>query len=375
MMVLLPWICWTLGYVYRYSKAQWLRPLIVFFIFPLILISCFELFLRGNSLTNDQLDFTRYVNRRYSTLEKYTGLFGSPDDGCLVARDVEYPFVKPPGRYRIVTLGSSSTWGSGAGDSVEGSYPFNLESALRERGFDIEVVNAGVCGASLYMLYVYFDEVLSFLEPDLLILYFGENRDKKNLETFYKGLQSKVKTSPYLDSTIKLAASEYIRYDSRRMVEVFSRLSSLRAFQAGVRLGGWINRPAGPSQVRDAYMHYGCGEFVAGTPPRIVHSAIEKGTKLLLVPEISFDAAASGQQSHEYFDSFSSLADDFSEEGVYFLNLLEYFGSIYQLEASQSGISPIYRDKVHMSAFGYRLLAEQIALFLIEKKILPDPQP
>ena len=217
--------------------------------------------------------------------------------------------------------------------------------------------------------------MLAFLDPDLLILYFGENRDKESLETFYKELKSKVKAAPYIDSTIELAASDYIRYDSRRLVESFSRLSSFRALQAGVRLGGWIKRAARPGPVHDTYMHDGCGEFVPGTPPLIVQSAIEKGAKVLLVPEISLDAAGSGQKSHEYFDSFSRLADDFSEEGVYYLDLLEYFGSIYRLEAIQSGISPIYRDKLHMSELGYRLLAEQIALFLIEKKILPDPQP
>lgn len=374
-LIMLPWSLWTTGYIVRHSKKKSLSAVFAICAFPLLLPGGFELLLRSNLLTNTSLDFRQGALTRFSDLEKYTGLFGSPGDETIIIRDTGYAVTKPPGRYRIVALGSSSTWGSGAGALPCGAYPFKLESSLCSRGLDVEVINAGICGASLYMLQVYFDEVLSLFRPNLLILYFGENRDKRGLDIFYNDLKTKVAAAPYIDSTVKLAAAEQTGVDSWWMVGVVIRLSGLRSFTAAVKLGELLRNTGMKEPVVKKYVLEGCGEFIAETPERIVRRSLRNGTEVLLAPEISFDAMVSRHETHEYYESFSRLAANFSQEGVYFLNLLDYFSGVYENGSVRSGASAMYADKIHMTESGYELLAEQIARFLIERDILPEPEP
>lgn len=82
---------------------------------------------------------------------------------------------KPPGRVRIVVVGGSAAFGSGA-SSDAATFPARLEAALRARsGRDLEVVNAGapayVSGQELARLVF----ELVDLEPDIVIVYDGFN--------------------------------------------------------------------------------------------------------------------------------------------------------------------------------------------------------
>src|SRR5262249_54590414 len=82
---------------------------------------------------------------------------------------------KPVGRRRIVVLGGSAVFGTGA-SSDEATFPARLQAALRARsGREVEVVNGGapayVSGQELARL-IY--EVVD-LEPDVVIVYDGFN--------------------------------------------------------------------------------------------------------------------------------------------------------------------------------------------------------
>lgn len=85
------------------------------------------------------------------------------------------PVPKPPGEFRIVCLGGSTTY-SNYVDAPEEAYPAQLEAELRRRTqADIRVVNAGASGwASLESLINFETRVLE-LEPDLVIDYDGIN--------------------------------------------------------------------------------------------------------------------------------------------------------------------------------------------------------
>src|SRR5262245_60130224 len=78
---------------------------------------------------------------------------GSRDDGRLERRDDPAASAPVPFRAdrraagprpRIVFLGDSLT--AGLGLAVDEAYPSVLARRLRERGFDYEIVNAGVSG-------------------------------------------------------------------------------------------------------------------------------------------------------------------------------------------------------------------------------------
>jgi lysophospholipase L1-like esterase len=73
--------------------------------------------------------------------------------------------------FRILTIGDSCTFGS---LFDEYSYPRQLERELRRRGFDAEVINAGVEGYTVRNVLMRLDEYKK-LRPDLVTIYLGWN--------------------------------------------------------------------------------------------------------------------------------------------------------------------------------------------------------
>jgi lysophospholipase L1-like esterase len=93
----------------------------------------------------------------------------------LGLRGREIPLQKPAGEYRVVALGGSTTYGIYNDDRH--TYPLAMETALRrDLGTDrVQVINAGLVGAtSADNLHRMLTEILP-LEPDLLVIYFGFN--------------------------------------------------------------------------------------------------------------------------------------------------------------------------------------------------------
>jgi len=89
---------------------------------------------------------------------------------------------KPEGTYRIMTIGSSTTYGFGINASQ--AYPTILEEELQEEyGYtNVEVINAGVIGYTSYETLADFQFRLLEYSPDLII-YYGAKGD---LETRYE---------------------------------------------------------------------------------------------------------------------------------------------------------------------------------------------
>ncbi|HET6201232.1 MAG TPA: SGNH/GDSL hydrolase family protein [Planctomycetota bacterium] len=90
-------------------------------------------------------------------------------------RGDEVASPKPPGRFRVVCLGASTTFG---GENPDGkTYPDVLGRLLREArpGVDLETVNAGVPGYTSIETLIDFALRGQALEPDLVVLYHGVN--------------------------------------------------------------------------------------------------------------------------------------------------------------------------------------------------------
>jgi lysophospholipase L1-like esterase len=92
-------------------------------------------------------------------------------------RGRHFALPKPAGTLRVVCLGTSSTWGHGIEESSGLDYPSVLGGLLRQRlpGVPIEVVNAGVSGASTPRLLLFLREALLDLEPDLVVFSLSYN--------------------------------------------------------------------------------------------------------------------------------------------------------------------------------------------------------
>ncbi|HET9481218.1 MAG TPA: GDSL-type esterase/lipase family protein [Candidatus Polarisedimenticolia bacterium] len=87
----------------------------------------------------------------------------------------EVPYEKPPGTFRVVAMGDSSTFGWGV--ETEQSYPRVLETELRRRlpGRRIEVINLGVCGYTSLQGRVLLEREGLRYQPDIVTISYGSN--------------------------------------------------------------------------------------------------------------------------------------------------------------------------------------------------------
>jgi len=93
---------------------------------------------------------------------------------ALGLRGDEVEISKPPGRFRIVVMGDSITFGNGVRDDE--TYSVQLGRKLHEAGFrGAEVINAGIPGYDTWQEALLLEEVVLSLSPDLILLAFYEN--------------------------------------------------------------------------------------------------------------------------------------------------------------------------------------------------------
>jgi lysophospholipase L1-like esterase len=127
--------------------------------------------------------FTVEIHRALELYRRHPFLNASPREGARVVafgkqasfnslgyRSPERPRSKPPGVVRIVCSGGSTTFDLLALDDA-GTWPWRVETALRRRGLDVEVFNAGFPG------WTSLENLISLairdvdLAPDVVILY------------------------------------------------------------------------------------------------------------------------------------------------------------------------------------------------------------
>jgi lysophospholipase L1-like esterase len=95
--------------------------------------------------------------------------------------DRDYAYMKPAGVKRIVSLGDSFTVGYEV--QVEECFSSVLERELKEFGYNVEVLNAGVSGFSNAEEVLYFERELIKYDPDLVLLSFFVNDLTDNVRT------------------------------------------------------------------------------------------------------------------------------------------------------------------------------------------------
>jgi acyl-CoA thioesterase-1 len=101
---------------------------------------------------------------------------------CGQKPDAEAERRERPARmdtYTLVAMGDSLT--EGLGVLPDASYPARLEVALRERGWPVTVINAGVSGETSAGALSRADWIIHRLKPDLVILVTGANDGLRRL--------------------------------------------------------------------------------------------------------------------------------------------------------------------------------------------------
>ena len=216
------------------------------------------------------------------------------------------------------------------------------------------------------MLEVLFREVFLSMDPDLLIRYFGTNRDTMESRIWYDSLQREMEASPFIQSSDELWAAMWLRWNPPWMIRGFLGLARLRSFMAVLlaadRLRGWTPNQ-GALNLHYTNLTTNCS--MTQSPDDLVKLCVEQGIKVLLIPEVHIRDIRNGRgNDHEYYDIFSGLAEIWAGEGVFFLDVLDAFWLV---------VADSYLvDHVHMNDQGYEYLAEQVAAYFMESEDLME---
>lgn len=277
-------------------------------------------------------------------------------------RGPEVPQQRQPGTARILCLGDSTTFGMGV--EYEQTYTVRLAEALTRRGVPVEVINAGMPGATLWKQVVMYDAHLWRWQPDLLVLYtnYGYRED-------YLALRRRMESRPAL-WTVRSA---------------LARLHSYR----------WLrNRYFPPVHDESDENQYGPIRFIAQDPDaeltrQVRHYTVRdletlrdrcaaQGAKLLVLPLLAREpleyAKAQGWSpgSREFAQwqrghNGATLVGDVAR-GLE-LDVLDPADAFL---ASYHAVGvPLFWDLVHFNAAGHALMADVLTDEICRRTLLP----
>ena len=345
---LIPAILMIVLYSGTIRKPAWLS-IARRFVAIILLLICVESTIRS-TIFKPLLDFEWRLDNTFWDLRKYTNLIVDHSKYDIFTDSVKFKFQKnkPPGAYRIICLGSSSTAGSNLKNPWHNSYPSNLKLILeRCHPGPVEVINTGVRGSSLTQLRLYFEEILAGLDPNLLIFYFGSNGDRPSDLIYFRRIQSLLNENPNILNSKELEAALSLRWPHPALIKSYLCLTRSKAFM-GIKL--LTDAIRAQSRERTTPIEEG---FLVESAEPLVSAALRGGADVLLIPEIN-----STGSHYSYYSTFEELARLYDDKRVHLLKIEDF------------DVSSLMDNPVHMTVKGYSELARIISDYLIDAELV-----
>jgi len=262
---------------------------------------------------------------------------------ALGYRDRDHDLAKPPGVFRIVVLGDSI----GAGLYVperEEIFPALLETLLREKGVDAEVINLSVPGYNTQQEVAALEERGLSYHPDLVLLAYCLNDRALN----EGGIMAMLVDRARHPRTVPLsrAGSRWLLHSALYRYARFRLLPSARmAISSDLRRDlGALEQDTTEESLR-----------------RLGRLAAENGVRTLVAifPELT------DLGDYRYYGEHRRIAEISSESGLETVDLLETFKYCEAMADGEIGY-----DRYHPTPAGHRCAAEALAA-VIEDRDLP----
>jgi hypothetical protein len=289
---------------------------------------------------------------------------------------------------RIVALGNSFTFGSGAND-VD-SYPFQLQSILQERsrrdGWNrtIEVINAGIAGSVAAEQALWYENWVRSFHPDVVILSVGCAVDHP---TGFFQIDDNGRVAPRFEGELRAAGSDALAV--RKLVhrvpgftflaehsELFNlfRLAEGEAIRrkrdSALGANSSVSDPTSPANdVVAKELRFETGE-VKWLKQRVDQSGAGFAVVVLPCRENVYPSQSrfASRIRREYPLVVKAVHDLSMAEGIPFTEL----SSIFIEQANEE--QPLYYDgkfETHPTPAGYRVIANAVAEFLVERGVVP----
>lgn len=298
--------------------------------------------------------------------------------------DRDFPYEKPRGVRRIVSLGDSFT----AGYEVDGDETFSsvLEQTLRGAGHRVEVLNAGVSGYSNAEALVYLERELLRYEPDVVLLSFFANdlvdntrsglfalRDGELVQVADRyvpagGLGDFLNTNPIFNwlsgySNAFVFAKEQLTHIVKRQIVARNR-ANVEAADAGDASEG---DGASPEEAEDRSSASSQPDperaLAVAILDRLYEVCRERGIPLIIqsIPILG------GEENTKLIETFPLDAFDRDREGLFFVDMV---GPL----SERMGREKLYnaRSHWHWTPVSHRVSGERIARLVLEEGLLSD---
>lgn len=258
-------------------------------------------------------------------------------------RGAEFASAKPTGIYRVLCLGDSCTFGSGAADAD--TYPAQLEAALEslKPELDVEVINSGVPGFSSYQGLAFLESEGLELAPDAVTIAFGYNDSSPAKSGSKRAFREGLALSDQEFATARKSPSPW------GIVRLYQRLQAAPSEAQGSATEG----------AKDAKPRVNLDEFRANHE-RVLALCRARGIPLILMvwplrAQASKPAPGDSQSKLQLLPEYQALLRTWKDQdGVQVLDLI----------SPLDGKSEHFVDQVHMNAEGYGLVAEHLAAAL-----------
>jgi len=287
-------------------------------------------------------------------LDLHTNFFGNFDRATsLLIENQTWSFDKPPGIKRLLCLGTSQAL---AGAPTDGLWCHRLGDALQRHNPSVtwQVINTGLWGGDDLMQWIYYDQLLRRLQPDiLLVTWSGLMVPPYGSRTAYPRIRQIIAQCGNGDwrlkqSSVRLGAANPVR---RWLKAHYYDLNSVKNIRDKVGLGRMVNPRLLPPPDRDF-------DAVPDPKPKeIIRYFLEDRKQndytLFFIPEIN----RGGDLSEPlYYEMIRGIAPD---------HLLDVRPAFAGIEDFQT----IFADSHHLNEPGHRLQGEYLARLLINKGI------
>lgn len=267
--------------------------------------------------------------------------------GLRHARPLE---AKPAGRFRIVCVGDSVTFGyriplvfpdhPDQYDRDDAPYPGRLERLLRAEypHRDIEVVSLAVPGYSTHQGRILLEQTIARLEPDVVVICFGFN------DVARKHFPDKQVMSRDLVPT----ALRTIMSSSQALLHTWL---------------WWTSRPAARVELPEPGPRVSREDYLANITA-MVELARAYGAAVLVVGPVYRDRVTTPPEANQLGLYRATLRDVMLSQGIPYLQIDEL------TESAAPDNAPLFGEHVHPSSMGHELMAQRLLAALREDGML-----
>jgi len=276
--------------------------------------------------------------------------------GGLLANKNQYDINKNKKVYRILCVGDSSTYGTGASDRNKFSYPSQLQNILNDKFINkkFEVINLGRPGISSSQLLNRFENDILKFKPNIAVMMIGINDpwnfEESNILKFYN---MKPRRPLFIRIELLLSQSKLYKFLKLVVLSVKFKEPKVPCFNCESRDETELLFAHDPARAK------ALNSAIINNISRLKQISEDNNIKIIFM---KYHNTGWGNPELIIYPTYTQLKVPVVDNEILFK------------KAKQQGLNVLGNDEWHPNDLGYSLIAENIFNKMVELKIL-DTEP